>query len=632
MHGHPSKDCSGSTLAKLSLGALGVVYGDIGTSPLYALKESFHPSHGLALSSANIFGILSLVFWSLTLVIVVKYLAFILRADNQGEGGITTLLALLLPRLEKPNDARRRRIVVLLALFGAGLLYGDGIITPAISVLSAIEGLAVATPAFDPVIVPITIGILIVLFSVQRGGTHRIGAVFGPMTLLWFLTLAVTGLPWIFRHPEILGAVNPMHAISFFSRNGIQGFLVLSSIVLCITGGEALYADMGHFGRKPIRWSWYTVVFPALLINYFGQGAVVLEKGAAVLDHTFYALVDGWLIYPLVLIATIATVIASQALISGAFSLTQQSVQLGYLPRTNIRHTSRETEGQIFVPGVNLFLMVACISLVLVFEESTKLAAAYGIAVTGTMTITSLLFFLVVRLVWKWPVFQAVALVALFLTIDLAFFGANLAKLIHGGWIPVLIAIAILSVMMTWKRGRITLAAQMAKLSVPLDRFIDKVAEDKPHRVKGTAVFMTLNRDIAPSVLLHHYRHNQSLHEKVVLLSIITEHAPEVPMDERVRVTDFDQGFVKVIARYGYMETPDVEEILTRCESSGLKIDRSRVSYYLGRESFLATGDSGMYLWRKKLFVVLSRNARPATEFFNLPPDQVIEIGSQVRI
>lgn len=621
-----------SDLLKLAIGALGVVYGDIGTSPLYALKESFHPAHGLALNPENIFGILSLVFWSLTLVVMVKYLVFIVRADNRGEGGIMALLALLIPRLDDLLGDRTRRTVIFLGLVGAGLLYGDGVITPAISVLSAVEGLQVATPAFKPIIVPLTIGILIAIFSAQSRGTARIGAIFGPATLLWFLTLMATGVPWILKHPEILSAVDPSYAVKFFLNNGSQGFFVLSSVVLCITGGEALYADMGHFGKQPIRWSWFSIVFPALLINYFGQGALILERGASALDNPFYGLVSGWLLYPLVAIATMATVIASQALISGAFSLTQQAVQLGYFPRVTIRHTSRTTEGQIYVPRINSLLMVSCIALVLFFQESTHLASAYGIAVTGTMVITSILFFFVTQAIWGWRLLSSLALVGLFLTVDLAFFFANIVKLFSGGWVPIMIAGFILAIMTTWKRGREVLSRAMMGAATPLSKFIEEVAEKKPHRVRGTAVFMTLTRDIAPSVLLHHFNHNQTLHHRIILLSIVTETEPDVPALERVRVTELDQGFVKVVARYGYMETPDIQEILILCEGAGLTVNYQQLSFYLGRETFLTTGSSGMANWRKRLFVLLSRNARSATEFFNLPPNRVIEIGSQIQI
>lgn len=631
-HAHPPGNPKGKDLWKLTIGALGVVYGDIGTSPLYAIKESFHPSHGLQLTDANIFGILSLVFWSLTLVVSFKYLAFILRADKQGEGGITTLIALLLPKLEASGEKRLKTFVVFLGLFGAGLLYGDGIITPAISVLSAVEGLEVATPAFTPFVVPITILILVVLFLIQKGGTSKIGAIFGPATLLWFFTLVATGLPWIFRRPEILQSFNPVYAVEFFINNGHAGFLTLASVVLCITGAEALYADMGHFGKKPIRLSWMLFVFPALIINYLGQGALILEKGVSVIDHTFYGLVSGWMVYPLVIIATLAAVIASQALISGAFSLTQHVVQLGYLPRTTIFHTSRETEGQIYVPNANYLLMVACIFLVIEFRASTNLASAYGIAVTSTMMITSILFFLVTRKIWHWKLLPALSLFLVFLVVDVAFFGANLVKFTHGGWIPVLIAVAILVVMLTWKKGRSILAQFTTKAAMPLPEFFHKISTEKPHRVKGTAIFMTLTQDIAPAVLLHHYLHNQILHEQVMLLSIVTQHQPEVHAATRVTVLPLEHGFAKVVARYGYMESPDVNEIFDKCEAQGLVLDRNNLSYYLGRESFVTTGQSEMSAWQKKLFVILSRNAHPATAFFNLPVDRVIEIGSQIKI
>ena len=631
-HAHPDSQARNKSVLKLGLGALGVVFGDIGTSPLYAIRESFHPGHGLVLTSDNVLGILSLVFWALTLVIVLKYSTFILRADKNGEGGITALLALLLPKFMDETNSRLRYLVTVLGVFGTGLLLGEGVITPAISVLSAIEGLEVATPAFKPVIVPLTIGILLVLFSVQKRGTAQIGAVFGPTTLIWFLTLAGIGIPWIIKRPEILMSVNPMYAVRFFIENGSKGFFILGSVVLCITGAEALYADMGHFGKKPIRAGWYFVVFPALLLNYFGQGAVILERGEAALGNTFFALVSGWWIYPLVFISTAATVIASQALISGAFSIAFQSVQLGFLPRTGIQYTSREQEGQIYIPKINLFLMISCITLVIGFGSSTNLASAYGIAVTGTMTITSILFFLVARHIWKWPLLPLILLVTVFLITDLSFFSANLVKLGNGAWIPVVIALGVLSIMTTWKRGRTSVAIRMKSASIGLDEFFKRLDQDRPHRAKGTAVFMTLTKDIAPAVLLHHYKHNQILHEQVLLVSVVTEHEPEIPMMERVRGTDLEHGFAKVIARYGYMENPRMEEILSRCEASGLRIDRKRISYFLGREAFITTGDSGMARWRKKLFVLMSRNARSAAEYFSLPVDQVIEIGSQIKI
>lgn len=628
----PTLSCTRKDFAILSLGALGVVFGDIGTSPLYTIKESFNPAHGLALTPDNILGIISLIFWALTLVVTFKYLSVIFKADNRGEGGITALLALVIPKIKNGNRTRLGGTIIFLGLFATGLLYGEGIITPAISVLSALEGLRVATPAFEPLVVPLTVGILVVLFWVQRKGTAGIGAIFGPTMLLWFIALAAVGLPWIFRHPEILSAINPMYAIRFFMANGVRGFLVLSSVVLCITGAEALYTDIGHFGKGPIRFGWYAIVFPALLINYLGQGALVLEKGAAALEHPFYGVVPEFFHYPMVVLATFAAVIASQALISGAFSLTQQAVQLGYLPRTTIQHTSRKAEGQIFVPKINWLLMIACIALVITFRESSNLAAAYGLSVTGTMVITSCFFYSIARRLWNWSVLRAGSLFVLFLIVDLAFFSANTVKIIHGGWIPIVIALLVFSVMTTWKRGREYLSRTMIGSARSLTDFLEELDRVKPPRVPGTAVFMTLTRDIAPSVLLHHFKHNQALHERIILLSIITENIPDVSNLDRVRVTEFPQGFVKIVARYGYIETPDITEILELAEGAGLTIDRKRLSYYLGRETFVISGDCRMARWRKRLFVFLSRNARSAVEFFHLPPDRVIEIGTQIQI
>jgi KUP system potassium uptake protein len=611
---------------KLAIGALGVVFGDIGTSPLYAIKQSFHPGHGLALAQHNVYGILSLVFWSLVLVVCINYLGIIMRADNHGEGGITALLSLIIPRVKAGSP------LILLGIVGTGLLYGDGVITPSLTVLSAVEGLEVATPAFKPFIVPITVAILILLFSFQRKGTASIGAVFGAVTLVWFLTISLISIPWLMKHPEIFRAVNPVHASRFLMENGYSAFIVLGAVFLCVTGAEALYADMGHFGKGPIRLAWYVIVFPALLLNYFGQGALILARGAAGTENPFFGMVEGIWLYPLVIISTLASVIASQALISGAYSLTQQAVQLGYLPRTTIRHTSREVEGQIYVPLVNMFLMVLCIAVVVIFEDSSKLAEAYGIAVTGTMLITSILFFNVMRKVWGNIARVSTFFLGLFFIAVLFFLAANLVKLKTGGWIPLSIALFVLASMTTWKRGRMALSKVLAEVSTPLDDFFKHLLKERPHRVRGTAVFMTLNRDIAPSVLLHYYKHAHCLHERIILLSILTEHDPEVPNSERVRVTDLPEGFVKVVARYGYMQTPSVSNILKRCEAAGLKIDYEHISYYLGRESFVTTGNSGMAKWRKKMFVLMARNARPATEFFSLPPDRVIEIGTQIQI
>jgi KUP system potassium uptake protein len=625
-------------LAPWVIAALGVVFGDIGTSPLYALKECFALSHRLTTTEPDVLGILSLIFWSLLLVVTIKYLVFILRADNHGEGGIMALVALLIPKLTTPQPSRpmqwrRRSALLFIGIFGAALLYGDGIITPAISVLSAIEGLQVATPAFGPIVVPLTVGILFGLFAVQRHGTARVGAIFGPTMVVWFLMIGLAGIPAIWRNPRVLRAVDPWWALEMFTRHGHVAFVVLSAVVLCITGAEALYADMGHFGKKPIRISWLGIVLPALFLNYFGQGAIVLERGREAAANPFYALTGGgWLLYVFVVVATAATVIASQALITGAYSLTQQAIQLGYFPRLQIRHTSTETRGQIYMPRVNQALMIGCIALVLGFRESTRLAAAYGIAVTGTMVITSMLFYLVLIHLWSWPRWKAVPLVGLFLFVDVGFFAANVTKIVQGGWIPIVIAIGIFILMTTWKRGREALSTAMEALARPLEQLMKELSRRKPVRVTGTSVFMTMTPDVAPPVLLHHLKHNHVLHDRVVLLTVITETTPKVDPMKRVTVTELPHGFYKVIARYGYMETPDVSEVLILAVASGLPLDIQDLSFYLGRETFLTTGESRIARWRKKLFVFLARNARPATDYYGLPPDQVIEIGSQVQI
>jgi len=624
-HGH-------GDLLKLSLGAVGVVYGDIGTSPLYAIKECFSAPHGVAVNAANVLGILSLVFWSLVLVIVVKYTSFIMRADNHGEGGTMALLALINPPDSANGPKRSARVAVLVALglFGTSLLYGDGMITPAISVLSAVEGLEVATPAVHRFVVPITLGILVGLFLMQKRGTAKVGAIFGPATLVWFVSIALAGLPWIVRRPEVLAALNPYHAAHFLVEQGRHAVGVLGSVVLCITGGEALYADMGHFGRKPIRLAWYAVVMPALFLNYFGQGALLLDRGAVA--HPFFGLVSGVFVYPLVAIATVAAVVASQAMISGAYSITQQAVQLGYWPRMTIRHTSGEAEGQIYIPEINTFLMVACLTLVVVAQRSSNLAAAYGIAVTGTMTITSLLFFRVARDRWGWSPLKAGALTCLFLSFDLTFFLANVVKIPQGGWLPILVAAALFAMMTTWKKGRAALGRFMIANTLPLDLFMADVRTTRPPRVKGTAVFMTGNPDGAPPVLLHHFKHNKVLHKQVVLLSVVTEHRPEVPESERITIRDMGDDFFQVTARYGFMQTPNVLDVIASCGRRGLTMAEGDTSFYLGRETLLTTGRADLSRWRKSLFAFLSRNARPANAFFQIPPNRVIELGTQVEL
>lgn len=620
-------------LIRIAIAAIGVVYGDIGTSPLYALRECFAAPHGVGVSTPNVFGVLSLFFWTLTLVIVVKYLTFVLRADNNGEGGILALLALLKPKAEVGSLPPRPKVkvLVLLGLFGAALLYGDGVITPAISVLSAVEGLSVATHVLDPVVVPVTAAILVALFLIQKRGTETVGRIFGPAMLFWFAILVATGLPWILEHPEILGATDPRYAISFFAHNGRHGFLILGAVVLCITGGEALYADMGHFGRRPIKLAWYTIVFPALLVSYFGQGALYLERGGDV-KNPFYELVSGWARYPVVVFATMATVVASQALISGAYSITRQAIQLGYWPRMTIIHTSGKREGQIYMPDVNHGLMVACLALVIGFRSSSALAAAYGIAVTGTMAITTILFYSVLR-EWKsvHPAF-AIGLLVLFLTIDLAFFSANATKLAQGGWFPIAVAGVMFTLMTTWKRGREVLGAFMAQVRLPLDVFLEDLHAHPIHRIPGTGVFMTSSLTGVPPVLLHHVKHNRVLHEHVVLLSVATLTVPEVPLANRTNVTVLREGFFQVKAQYGFMQLPDVPEVLRLAGEGKFPIGDLEVTYYLGRETLLTNGPAKLAPWRKRLFALLSRNAQSATAFFNIPPNRVVELGTQVQL
>ncbi|HLM73624.1 MAG TPA: KUP/HAK/KT family potassium transporter, partial [Polyangiaceae bacterium] len=546
------------------------------------------------------------------------------------EGGILALLALAFPK-RGASGLRPRAPLLLLGLFGAALLYGDGIITPPVTVLSAVEGLRVATHALDRFVVPVTVVILVGLFLFQRRGTAGIGSVFGPITLVWFITIAALGAPFIVRRPEILAALFPSHAVVFFAENGARGFLVLGSIILAVTGGEALYADMGHFGKRPIRAAWFAVVFPALLINYFGQGALLLERGSSV-QNPFYELAPSWALYPVVAIATAAAVVASQALISGAFSITHQAVQLGYFPRVTVIHTSEEAEGQIFIPEVNRALMVLCVALTMGFQSADALASAYGIAVTGTMSITSLLFYALARRIWGFSVLAAGALVGVFLAFDLAFLGANLVKLGHGGWVPLAVAAVMFAVMTTWKRGRAELHARLADSVLPIEEFLADVEKRAPVRVPGTAVFMASSASGTPPVLLHHFKHNKVLHEHVLLVTIVTKDDPEVPGSERLAVTDLGNGFFRVEAAYGFMQTPNVLEITGRSRALGVPINERDTSYFLGRETLLTTGRSKMARWRKALFAFLSRNARPATAYFRLPPNRVVEFGTQIEL
>ena len=624
LHGGPPR---GRRLATLSLAALGVVYGDIGTSPLYALRESFR--HQVGPTPDNVLGVLSLIFWSLVVVITVKYLVFVMRADNNGEGGILALTSLV-----APTHAKRRSglwLLLLLGLFGTALLYGDGMITPAISVLSAVEGLNVATPVLTPFVLPITIAILVGLFLFQRRGTGGVGRVFGPVTLLWFATLAVLGVSQIVRQPGVLWALDPLQAVGFFLRNGAQGFLVLGSVFLVVTGGEALYADMGHFGRRPIRLAWFTVVLPGLLLNYFGQGALVLRDPSAVADP-FYRMAPGWALYPLVLIATAATVIASQALISGAFSLAMQSVQLGFLPRLDIRHTSETQMGQVYVGSINWILMVACVGLVLGFRSSSHLAAAYGVAVTMTMVITTALLYVVATRRWGWAVWKAALLTGAFFLVDLSFFGANLFKVPAGGWFPLVMASVVFTVMTTWRRGRQIVGERLRSAARPLERLLQEIDTSVYARVAGTAVYMTGDPNTTPPAFSHNLRHNKVLHDRVLFVSVRTEDVPRIDSDERPTITDLGRGFYQIVLSYGFMQSARVPRDLAVLEVGGRGIEAEDTSYFLGRETLLATELPGMALWRERLFALMSRNARSATAFFHIPPDRVVELGIQVEL
>jgi KUP system potassium uptake protein len=617
----------GASLRKLLLATLGVVYGDIGTSPLYAIRECFHSGTGVAPTPENVLGVLSLVFWALTLVIALKYLTFVMRADNEGEGGILALLALAERRAAAGNG---RRIGLFLALAGAALLYGDSMITPAISVLSAVEGLEVRMPGMGAWVEWIAVGILAALFAVQRHGTQRIGVLFGPITLLWFLGIAAVAIPWIYRSPEILLALNPAHALHLLTSDTGPGLLILAAVVLCVTGGEALYADMGHFGRLPITWVWYGLVMPSLLLSYLGQGAFLLQHGSEGAASPFFSLLPDPLLLPMVGLATLATVIASQAVISGAFSLTAQAIQLGYLPRMPIVHTSSATEGQIYIPAVNLGLALACIALVLEFGDSSSLAAAYGIAVTGTMTATTLLYLPVARRRFG---LLGVGLMALvFLTVDLSFLYANAAKILHGGAFPVLVGIGLFVIMTTWKRGTELLNAHLNEFTLPLRSFIADVAGSKPLRVPGTAVFMSGYPGGLPPALGHHFKHSKVLHERIVLLTITTEHVPVVPLAERVSVERLGEGFVQVIARFGFTQTPRIDEVLRLMSASGEPVTIDHASFFLGRVTVLTGQRRELARWRKRLFSLLHFSAQPAIGYYGIPPGRAVELGMQITL
>ncbi len=637
------KPPEGKALAGLALAALGVVYGDIGTSPLYALKECFGGPHAVALTHDNVLGVLSLIFWSLNFVVSWKYISLVMRADNRGEGGILALLALVRPG----GEAKGRGFLLMVGLFGAALLYGDGVITPAISVLGAIEGLEVATPIFKAWVVPIAMLIITALFAVQRHGTAGIGKIFGPVTTLYFVVIAVLGVRGIFLNPEVLHALNPYYAVDFFIREQLHGLVVLAAVVLVITGGEALYADMGHIGPVPIRLAWFGVVLPALALNYFGQGALLLSDPTTV-SNPFYLLAPDWATYPLVIIATGAAVVASQALISGAFSLTQQAMQLGFAPRMRLIHTSRTEIGQIYMPGVNWALWAACIALVLAFRSSSALAATYGVAVTGTMLTTSILFSVVMRRLWKWPMWRVVAITSAFVLVDVAFLSANLLKIPDGGWFPLVAAGVIYLLMSTWKAGKSQISEIQKGSSLPLDLFVPDIAKRKPHRVSGVAVVLSSIPNVAPPVLLHHLKHNKVLHQQVIMMTIVSLEIPQVDDATRVKVSDKGEGFVQIIAEYGFLETPNVAHILalaaeqmpapTEGKVPALKLHE--VTFYLGRETLVIAPRKKrkpsdlqlMPAWRARLFSVMTRNAQSAAAYFGLPPNRVVELGAQLQV
>ena len=620
-------------LALASLGALGVVYGDIGTSPLYALRECLawpHSPHAVRPDDAAVLGVLSLVFWALMLVVVLKYLVFVMRADNKGEGGILALAALL----ETRDGGRGKLALPLLAgLFGAGLLFGDGVITPAISVLGAVEGLSEQNPDLAHLVVPITIAILIGLFLVQRHGTGRIGGVFGWVMLVWFVSIGVAGARWVVAEPRVLGAIDPRHALDMLTHHGWHGFLLLGSVFLVVTGGEALYADMGHFGRVPIRIAWYAIALPGLLLNYFGQGALFLSREPGTITNPFYALVDGPLLIPMLVLATMAAIIASQALISGVFSLTRQAIQLGFWPRLTVIHTSASAEGQIYIPEMNYLLMLGCVVLVLQFRTSSALAAAYGIAVTGTMAITSFLFHEVAVRRWRWPRGRAGLLFALFLTFDVAFLVACATKLLDGGWFPLSVGLAVFVVMVTWWRGRLELARIIDAGAIPTELFTMDLDLNPLPRVDGTAVFMSSSPDRVPNVVLHHVKHNRVLHREVVLFSVVTEPVPWVSVARTLEHAALGHGLHRVVARVGFMQSPDVPALIARCAAAGhITATPMTTTYYLGRQTLLVSGRAPMARWRKTLFSFLSRNLRAPTAFFNLPPNRVVELGLQIEL
>ncbi len=627
----PNSTKQGKQLPRYVLAALGIVFGDIGTSPLYAFRECFLGIHGPQINTANILGVLSIIIWALLLVISLKYLVFVLRADNRGEGGILALMALVV-RGEKENS-RRKLVIVLLGLFGAALLYGDSMITPAISVLSAVEGLREAAPVFDPYVVPIAIMILLGLFFYQHQGTARIGKLFGPVVLVWFAVLAILGIRSIWQEPGVLLAFNPIYAFDFFISNGWRGFAVMGTVFLVVTGGEALYADMGHIGKRPIRVGWFLLVLPALILNYLGQGALLIQSSDSV-TNLFFALVPSWALYPMILLATVATIIASQAVLSGAFSLTQQAVQLGYLPRMTIVHTSEDEYGQVYVPMTNWALFVGAVGLILTFRASGGLAHAYGIAVTTTMLITTILMYFAARKLWTWNLPSAVLMTCGFLVVDVSFFGSNIVKVLSGGWIPLLIAGVVYVFLVTWKSGRSILLKWVRQHSMSVRAFIDEVKQTKPTRIPGLAVFMTGHASGVPMTLLHNYKHNKILHEQLILLTVLTMEQPHVPKKERIELEKLGDGIFRATFRFGFSDKPDVPAALHGIDDQIIDFKMANTTFFLGRETLLVSPrkKGKMWHWQRRLFAFASRTSPDATRFFRIPPNRTIEIGIQIQL
>lgn len=605
------------------------MYGDIGTSPLYALRECFHGPHSIVPSEGNVLGVLSLIFWSLIVIISIKYVIIVMRADNDGEGGILALMSLVSSAEKKSGF--KYIFITTLGLFGAALLYGDGIITPAISVLSAVEGLKIATPFFNPYIIPLTVIILVSLFAVQYKGTAGVGKIFGPITFIWFIVIAVLGISSIAKNPDVLRAINPYFALHFFVDNGFHGFVILGSVFLVVTGGEALYADLGHFGKSPIKLAWFSLVLPCLLLNYFGQGALILKNVAAV-ENPFYYLAPEWALYPLVILATIATVIASQALISGAFSITFQALQLGFLPRMRILHTSEDERGQIYIPQINWILLVCTIALVLGFKSSSNLAAAYGIAVTSTMVITTILLSVAMVKLWKWSKLVVFFVITFFLIIDLSFWGANLLKVLQGGWVPLTMGAVIYFLMTTWHNGRKNLLNKIHEQTLSIENFVTEFLSIRMIAIPGTAIYMSSSSTGTPPPLIKNITHNRLLHKQVVILTIKFHKVPHIRLEERIQIEQPTEGFYRVIANYGFMDITNIQQIIELLDKQGIKIKMEKTTFFLGRETLIPKKKNLFEMIRDKIFILMSNNSQRATDFFNIPPTRVYEVGTQVEL